>query len=145
MQTPPKSFPAPETALRFDLTHELRNHLPVLQIKGGLTDAGWLQVAEACARLTGPLRVLDFSGVTHCKTTSEDAASFARQLAREKAATPDRPSYVLIAPGDLLFGLCRVIQMNLDMARMKACVSRSVAAATRWLEQENLLPIPPAI
>ena len=114
--------------------------MPVLRIHGQLTEAGWPALAEACGKVPGRLRVLDFSGVTHCQTATEDAASFGRRLGRQSAATPEPSCHIMIAPGDLLFGLCRIIQMNLDMARIKAAVFRSVTAATHWLEEENLLP-----
>ena len=145
MNTPPDSFPDPaDPGLRFDLTQDPGHGLPVLGIHGALTGTGWTHLAAACSRMTGPLRVLDFTGVTLCRTTSDDAGQFGRQLARQPANHAERPCHVLVAPGDLLFGLCRVIQMNLDMALMKASVVRTTAAATRWLQQENLLPAPPA-
>lgn len=139
MQTPPEPSTAADGLLCFELIRDPLRELPILQIKGKLTDEGWSRIAGATSRMSGPLKVLDFSGITHCQTTSDDAASFGRQLARQKVGPEDTNCHVLVAPGDLLFGLCRVVQVNLDMAGIQAAVFRSVTTATRWLEQENLV------
>ena len=113
--------------------------VPILEVGGALGGEGWQVICEACSQLPGRTRVLDFSGVTHCQTSLDDASSFGRQLARQAIFNPMLPCHVLIAPGDLLFGLCRVVQMNLDTAGLSAAVFRSVGAALKWLEQENRL------
>ncbi len=132
-----------EPALSFELTQQTCHGIPVLQIKGKLTDEGWPVLAQVCGAMSGRIRVLDFTGVTHCGTTSEDAASFGRMVARQSSAAGVRPCLVLVAPGDLIFGLSRVVQMNLDMAGVTAAVFRSVPSAVHWLEEENLLIKPP--
>ena len=113
--------------------------VPIPAVRGALGGDGWQAICEACCQLTGRILVLDFSGVTHCQTSLDDASSFGRQLARQAIFNPPLPCHVLIAPGDLLFGLCRVVQMNLDTAGLNAAVFRSAGAALKWLEQEDRL------
>jgi hypothetical protein len=120
-----------------------RYGVPVLSVSGGLGPEGWPLIREACRQMCGRTRLLDFSGVTHVQTSLDDAAAFGRQLARQSVFNPRLPCHLLIAPGDLLFGLCRVIEMNLDTAGLKAVVFRSVGAALKWLGEENRLPNPP--
>lgn len=119
-----------------------RYGLPLLSVSGGLGADGWQVIREACRQMNGRTRVLDFSGVTHVQTSLDDAASFGRQLARQSVFNPRLPCHVFIAPGDLLFGLCRVVEMNLDTAGLTAVVFRSLGAALKWLARENRLPDP---
>ncbi len=119
-----------------------RYGLPLLSVSGALGPEGWAVIREACRQMSGRTRLLDFSGVSHIQTSLDDAAAFGRQLARQSVFNPRLPCHVLIAPGDLLFGLCRVIEMNLDTSGLKAVVFRSVGSALKWLAQENRLPDP---
>jgi hypothetical protein len=143
MPASPDSLPQPTSA--FSLTASPRHQLPVLRIEGPFSDESWLGLVLICKELEGSVRILDFSGVTHCQTSTDDAAAFGRQLARHAMTSFARPHHVLIAPGDLLFGLCRVIQMNLDMAQIKAGVFRTLDSAVKWLGEENQLPQPPSV
>ncbi len=129
-----------ENQLTVTITGADRHGVPILSINGALGSEGWQLIREACGPLPGRTRILDFSGVTHCQTSLDDASSFGRQLARQAVFNPMLPCHLLIAPGDLLFGLCRVVQMNLDTAGLNAAVFCSVGAAFKWLEQENRMP-----
>jgi hypothetical protein len=132
---PPKNQPA----FMLELTHSLLPGIPVYQVHGALADQGWGSLVEACGLEPSHLRVIDFSGVTHCDSQTSDAASFARRLSREGSPMTSSACHVLIAPGDLLFGFCRVIQSHLDMAGQKAAVVRSLTAAQQWLRTEGLI------
>jgi len=96
---------------------------------------GWSELGKACANLRGRHRLLDFSSVTQCHTSLEEAAAFGRDLAR--SAAKDRPIHLMVVPGDLLSGLCRMVQMTLDSACLSAGVFRTVPAALLWLEQNR--------
>lgn len=133
-----------QNQLNVSLLEADQRGVPILAVRGALSGEGWQVICDACGQLPGRIRVLDFSGVTHCQTSLDDASSFGRQLARQAIFNPMLPCHVLIAPGDLLFGLCRVVQMNLDTAGLNAAVFRSVGAALKWLDEENLLADQPA-
>ena len=134
-----------ENQLTITLTRSDEHAVPILSISGALGSEGWQVICEACGTMPGRTRILDFSRVTHCQTSLDDASSFGRQLARQAIFNPMLPCHVLIAPGDLLFGLCRVVQMNLDTAGLHAAVFRSIGAALKWLEQEDRLMDQPVL
>lgn len=129
--------------LRMKIIIDPHHQLPVLGLFGHLSEDCWAGLASVCNDLPDPVVVFDFTNVTHCQTSTDDAAAFGRQLARQASATPSRSHHALIAPGDLLYGLCRVIQMNLDMAHLKAGVFRSLDSALKWLKEEKMLPQKP--
>lgn len=114
---------------------DTKNGLVGFQIRGPLDDSGWSELGKACANLSGRFRLLDFSPVTQCHTSLEEAAAFGRSLVR--SAAKDRPIYLMVVPGDLLFGLCRMVQMTLDTACLSAGVFRTIPAALLCLEQNQ--------
>lgn len=142
MDTPLNDPPPQAPELKVTLHGSSRPGLPLLSISGALGPEGWQHIREACSSMTGRIRGLDFSGVTHVQTTTDDAASFGRQLVRQSIFHPRLPRHLFIAPGDLLYGLCRIVAMNLDHAGIGASVFRSLDAALLALEQEKRQPDP---
>lgn len=104
-----------------------------LSISGALEEVGWNALAEVCAKLEGTTHLLDFSGVISCHSSLEDAATFGFRLIR--GAGTSRPSYLMVARGDLMFGMCRRVQIALDDACMRVNVFRTLSMALLWLKQ----------
>jgi len=104
-----------------------------LSISGALEEAGWSALAEVCANLEGTTHVLDFTDVLACHSLLEDAAAFGRHLIR--SAGTRRPCYLMVAPRDLMFGMCRRVQMTMDDACLSVGVFRTLPMALLWLKQ----------